>query len=289
MTESDKTVTINFDDTYTGRIGLVVKGKNNNGISESSDTLYINVLPVPTIPTASFRGRYCSNNPFGDSISLINPQPLYSFQLYKDGNPSGTPMPSVGSKISWYDLKAGTYSIMETLCTVSVATDMLIKEVEPTSAKPEIHSKWNDVLVCLNHADSIMSYQWYKDGLAMTGETSQFLWTQQKKGNYMVKTTDDSGCEFTSESMLIEPSSDGLIFPNPNHGDFKVSFTNSNRGNVVIRISNAFSLPVKTYTYQKDNDLFEQDISVPGLAAGVYFVDILMDNSRVFYEKIIVE
>ena len=289
VTGTSKTVTVNFQDAFTGRIGITVKGKNNQGISESSDTLFIDIAPKKPIPDIAVRGRYCTNNIFGDSIILVNTQKYYSYQLSKEGNSFGNTLQGNNGRIGWYDLKAGSYTIMETLCNVALDSAIIIREIDPSSAKPLVQVKWNDVLVCIKTKDSISSYQWFKDGASIEGENKQFLWTQQKKGIYSVKTTDDSGCEFLSENIPIEPPCNGLLYPNPNNGQFKVSFTNSQVGQVMLRIANMNSFPVKSFTYQKENDIFEQEIAVDKLPAGIYYIDIILNDNRVFYEKLIIE
>lgn len=41
-----------------------------------------------------------------------------------------------------------------------------------------IYSKWNDVLFVDNHDDRFVSYQWFCDGVPMSGETGQFLYQE---------------------------------------------------------------------------------------------------------------
>ncbi len=288
-TGTGKSATMNFEDSFTGRAGIITKGKNNIGISESSDTLYVTILSQPSVPQIKTLGKYCSNSSIGDSIILINPQPYYSYQLLSGGNILGTITQNNADRAGWFDLKEGTYNISEILCNVSMATDITIRQVQPTSIKPLITSKWNDVLVCINHGDSVINYTWYKNGEVIPNENKQFLWTQQKQGNYSVSITDDIGCQFTSDNVSISPSSDGIVYPNPNHGEFKVSFTSAEKGKVVLRIANMNSLPVNTFSYQKDIDTFEQEIKASGTAAGIYYVDVMLNGKRVFYEKLIIE
>jgi hypothetical protein len=279
---------INFNDDFTGKVSISVKGKSLE-LSESSDTLHIIIIPKLAIPEVNCRGSYCDNSIFGDSIIIPHSPGLYKFQLYQDNNPYGPEIEGNGSRIGWYDLKIGTYAVTEKLCNLNVKDNMVIKEVSPNSSKPQVNIRWNDVLVCVKSQDSIIGYKWYKDGVLLNGENKQFLWTQQKAGNYTVKTTDLSGCDFTSDELFIEPLIKGLVYPNPNHGQFEISFNSAEKGTVTVKISSMKSLPVKTLSFTKDIEEFKEDVNIQGLTPGIYFVDVLLNGRRIFYEKIIVE
>lgn len=281
-------VVINFEDAFTGKVSITVKGKSLE-LSESSDTLHVTILPKLDIPEVNCRGSYCNNNIYGDSIVMPLSPAQYKFQLYQNNNPIGPEIDGNGSGIGWYDLKSGTYTVTEKLCNLNIKSDILIKEVSPNSSKPEVNTKWNDVLVCIKGQDSIIGFKWYKDGVLLKGENKQFLWTQQKAGKYAVKTTDISGCDFTSDEISIEPSIHGLIYPNPNHGQFELSFNSAEKGSVTVKVSSMKSLPIKTFTLTKDNEEFKKDISIQNITPGVYFVDVLLNGHRIFYKKIIVE
>lgn len=288
ITGTGSSTIINFKDDFTGNVAITVKGKSLE-LSESSDTLHVTVIPRLTIPEVNCRGSYCTNSAYGDSIIIPASPALYRFQLYQDNNPIGPELEGNGAKIGWYDLKIGTYSVFEKLCSLNVKSDIGIKEVAPNSSKPQVAVKWNDVLVFIKGQDSIIGYKWYKDGELLKGENKQFLWTHQKAGNYSLKTTDLSGCDFSSDDILIEPQVQGLVYPNPNHGQFEISFNCAEVGSVVVKLSNMKSLPFKNFSFTKDNDEFKKDISLSGITPGIYFVDVFLNGRRIFYEKLIIE
>jgi cyanophycinase-like exopeptidase len=272
---------VNFNDDYTGKASITVKGKSLE-LSESSDTLHINILPKLSIPEINCRGSYCDNNIFGDSIIIPVSPAKYKFQLYKNSAPYEAEIEGNDAKIGWYDLKNGTYHVTEMLCDINIKSDIIIKEVSPNSSKPEVSIKWNDVIVCVKGEDSIIGYKWYKDGKLISGENKQFLWTQQKAGQYSVTTTDFSGCDFTSDEVLIESPIAGIVYPNPNHGQFDVSFNSDEKGSVTIKVSSMKSLPVKTLFFNKDSEEFKKEVNIQGVTPGIYFVDVLFNGKRIY-------
>jgi hypothetical protein len=287
ISSSGRILKVDFNDTYTGRVAIAVKAFNNKGVGATSDSLIINILPKPQLPAVKLRGTYCSSNSFGDSIKILDSQSLYQYQLYQNGEEYGESITGTGGGIAWGNLMVGDYKISEEVCNVGLAEGLLIKEVDPSSTKPVLQVKWNDVIVCLDNGDSIESFSWYRSGNWLPGEAKQYLWTQKEEGHYYVKTTDRDGCIFSSDSVWIDKMSTGQLYPNPNDGNFKITFTNSQTGKVTIRIINSNSSPVKVLSYPKSEELFETDISLPDIVPGTYFVDVLLNGERVFYQKFI--
>lgn len=289
LTESGKTATISFNPKFTGKVAITVKAMNNQGVSESSDTLFVNVLDNPVIPEISMRGAYCSTNNFGDSIKIINSQPLYNYQLILNGNRQSQILEGNGAMVAWSDLYEGKYAIVENVCDITIADNIEIVRVEPSSAKPQLEVKWNDVIVCLNTGDSIGAYRWFYNGEELVGQNKQYLWTQKKEGYYSVVTSDVAGCLFSSDSILIQREVKASIYPNPNQGTFRLTFSNSFIGQTLVRITGSNSIPVKTLTFRKETDQVEMDFNLPDLKPGIYFLEVIQKNESIFYEKFIRE
>ncbi|NJO69266.1 MAG: T9SS type A sorting domain-containing protein, partial [Bacteroidetes bacterium] len=287
ISASSKNITINFREDFIGKVSISVKGQNSYGISESSDTFFVNIIPAPVPSVLSLNGSYCSNNPLGDTIQINNSQNYYRYQLLKEGMAVGTILEGNGGKLAWSGILQGKYSIEEKVCNTITADDIVVKEVNPSTVKPVIEKMWNDVLVCIQSGDTVKQYQWFRDGELLVEEKKQYLWTQKVPGVYAVLTTDKNRCEFSSEEIELLAENIGIIYPNPNKGEFKVSFTNTETGKVTIKISGMNSISVKTYSFSKTEDLFEKELNIPDLKTGIYFIDIILNGKRVFYEKLI--
>lgn len=289
VTANGKTISIDYNDDFTGRVAIAVKSQNNQGIGATSDTLFVDILGVPVMPEISYRGTYCSTNGYGDSIKILNSLENYGYQLFSDDKTIGEVLIGNGGEIGWGDLREGNYSILETVCSTVMAQGLEITKVDPSSGKPQLEVKWNDVIICINPGDSIEDYRWYKNGEYLSAETKQYIWTQKQEGYYSVKTTDITGCVFSSDSIWIDRQASGRIYPNPNNGNFKLTFSSPEMGRLIVRISSINSLPVKVFTFDKEEELFEKEISIPELITGVYYIEVQLKDERVFYEKFIRE
>jgi hypothetical protein len=288
-TASGKTLTIVFNEKFTGVVSIAVKSQNNQGLSESSDTLHVNVLQMPEKVDVSLHGVYCSTNSWGDTIKIIKSQNDYIYQLNLNESPFGETITGDGEMIYWGDLREGTYTIRENVCNVPIADGLKIVKADPSSSKPQLEQKWNDVVICRDKGDSIDNYQWFRNGILLPGETKQYIWTQKQEGYYSVSTTDITGCVFSSDSIWIEKQATGQIYPNPNNGNFKLTFSGNTMGNVVVRVSGINSIPVKVLKFSKEQELFETDISIPELKTGIYYIEVSVNGERVFYSKFIRE
>lgn len=289
ITENGKSIAIDFRDDYSGKTAIVVKGLNSYGEGDVSDTLFVTILPLPDKSTIRYNGSYCSNSAVYDSIIIVNSQPLYRYQLYREGNPANYILTGNGGEIGWENIEKGHYSIQEKYCDVSTAENIFIREVEPSSVKPAIESKWNDVLVCISGGgDSIRQYQWFRNGEKLESENKQYLWTQKVPGSYTVKTADKNFCEYYSDAVEIVQETAGLIYPNPSSGIFKISFTNPENGQVQVKISAMNSIILKTFLFEKQEESFEKEMNIPDVRPGIYFIDILLNGKRLFYDKLII-
>lgn len=289
ITGTGKTASIRYNDNFTGRVAIAVKAQNAQGYSETSDTLFAEILNIPEKPTVAFRGKYCSENNYGDSIRILNSQNFYQYELRRNNDVIQNIIVGNGGRIGWGNVFEGRYSISEKICNTVLIEDILISEADPSSSRPRLEVKWNDVVICRNNGDSIEEYSWYKNGELLADQKKQYLWTQKQQGYYAVKTTDITGCIFTSDSIWISSQPSGSVYPNPNNGNFRLTFSNTSTGKIIVRITTINSSVVKNFEFSKTEELFETDISLPGLKTGIYFIELIQNGERVYYEKFIRE
>lgn len=118
---------------------------------------------------------------------------------------------------------------------------------------------------------SFATYQWYKDGVAIPGATSQ-TYTATANGSYTVEVTNAQGCKGTSAAQSVTSISVGevatsgagiSVWPNPTSGLLNIDATVpvdvlvlSIEGKEVFRVRNA------------------KQISTEGLSSGLYLVVI---------------
>ena len=288
ITGTGKIADLKFNKSFSGKAGISAIGENPSGKGISSDTLFITVLAMPDVPDVIYNSTYCKSNENADSIVISNSQKGYLYQLILNNSYLGVSIAGTGGRLGWYNVLYGTYTIDELYCKTNIAKDILIKEVNSVAKKPTLQLKWNDVIVCNNSSDSIINYQWYQDGQAITDANLQYLWTQKKMGKYYVYITDLEGCQTNSDTISIN-TAPALVYPNPNSGQFKVTFTNTENGRVTVNVYKINSLPLKTYTFTKNIDDFEQDIDLNKVDSGIYFIELNINDKRLLYEKLIIQ
>ena len=89
---------------------------------------------------------------------------------------------------------------------------------------------------------------------------------------YYISSTICTGIDEVSEDNSIQ------IIPNPNNGNFVISFNDEARGNVSFDIFNNVGQNVYQYTVVKNSDEMSNEFSLSELSAGVYFVHIKSDD-----------
>lgn len=105
-------------------------------------------------------------------------------------------------------------------------TDTITVSVRPGLPIPII-TRNGDVLTC---SVPNMKYQWYREGKAINGQTSQTVKTIGD-GNYRVQIMDSTGCDRFSENFLVgttsvfndETGATITLYPNPTSGEFTIA------------------------------------------------------------------
>ena len=97
-------------------------------------------------------------------------------------------------------------------------------DVVPPATTPVI--TWEDMTLASTAA---AGYQWYLEGVAITGATTQ-LWTPAANGNYTVAITDANGCTATSDvyffgTLGVQSGAQEAVrvYPQPARGTLNVT------------------------------------------------------------------
>ena len=147
-------------------------------------------------------------------------------------------------------------------------------------------------LFCNNNIGKVKfaTYQWYKDGVAITGATKEYY--EEKKGEklngcYHVEVTSTSGREYVSETYCVDKDRELKVYPNPVSPDgirtIDYPFTEDEKKNLRVEVYDAMGNMVrdfipKSYPIHLDANLAE----------GHYFVLIYESDERMLDARFIV-
>lgn len=161
--------------------------------------------------------------------------------------------------------------------------------VNPTPATPTISQSGLTLT-----SSSATGNQWYLNGVAIPGATSQ-NYTVTANGNYTVVVT-IGGCSSASSAVLpvinvgIEEAANpfGLsIYPNPNDGNFNVSFNALAKSNYTLELHNALGQIVYKEALNDFSGSYTKKLSVVEYGKGVYTIT-LTNSKNETVKKIIV-
>ncbi len=186
---------------------------------------------------------------------------------------------------------AGVY--VETT-TSAIGVDSIVSltlTVNPKPDQPTI-TESNNVLT----STSGYAYQWYKDGTAISGATSQ-TYTATADGNYHVVVINDSGCSSDASNVInvtvsdVETISraDMKVFPNPMQDytrlNYKLIVTTNVNISVFDASGNIVTTLLNTYKPAGEHEIVWRN---PGLSGGIYYIVIQAGNDKLT-EKLIIQ
>ncbi len=232
-----------------------------------------NTIVVNSIPSVGFSNlaAMCSN----DSIYLLI-----------EGSPIGGTYSGIGVTGSDFDpsVLSGnillTYTFTDTNnCTNSDTSSIL---VNAAPAVPTITQTINTL-----SSSAATTYQWYLDGVPISGENSSFI-DATLDGNYQVEITNGNSCSEISDPFSfffnaigeIATSNEWLLYPNP--------------ANTEITLIGSHSNPIEIGLYNAEGKLLfnssiteKQIIALSDYPNGIYFIRINEDTEIVTLKFVI--
>jgi hypothetical protein len=280
-----------------------VRGINSAGNGLPSDTVYVTTLSIPPSSPVSITAISCN-----DQITLRwKKSSGNDFKRYRifaikqngtmikidstSGGISDTSKTLTGfqrGSIHYYRVSAVNFDGVESGYSILVAATV------KTGVIPKVKTKWDDVVICYNIGDSIKKFQWYRGETLITGATSQFYKTNKTPGLYTVRGIDLEGCVNSSSAQIMPVTgmSDGLgyvsLYPNPASVNMSVRITGEKEGTVKISILNQLGIKVNEYYDEKKGPELVSEIPVTGLAHGLYYILVSLDNEVIHSEQAII-
>ncbi len=158
-----------------------------------------------------------------------------------------------------------------------------------TGVIPLISMKWGDILICSNLSDSIKTYQWNRNNVAIPDANGQYYASNKVQGVYTVVTTDSEGCKNSSNAISNTGLKSISAYPNPALTSFTLQVTDPIEGEAVINIINSTGVKVMELQAANNGTELLKEIPVGGLDEGIYVVNVLLNQKILYSTKIIVK
>ncbi|MBA3971452.1 MAG: T9SS type A sorting domain-containing protein, partial [Bacteroidetes bacterium] len=172
---------------------------------------------------------------------------------------------------------------------LTVTSTGITMVVNPTPATPTITVSGSDLI-----SSSATGNQWYLNGVLITGATSQ-NYTFTANGTYTVVVT-IAGCSSTASAPMVITTT-GItdaanpyllsIYPNPNDGNFNVSFNVADKGTYKLELINSLGQLIFREELKDFSGMYHKQLSVVEFGKGVYTITLTSDKNDVV-KKIIV-
>ena len=235
---------------------------NVSGCATSATYVLTVTAALPGVDVVPATGTLCHGNPVNMHVSTAVAGVTYQWLL--NGNAIA------GATNSGYVAdSAGTYSLV---ISNGLCSETLPGTVVSGPPAPVVSFMTPDIL----YTGSFFSYQWYKDGAAISGATTSLV-HETGPGMYMVVVTDINGCTDTGSYSVpwISTSVAGVtagssirVYPNPATSLLTIEAP------VKVNVS-VLSVDGKTLIEQKA----AVSIDVSSLASGMYMIMIYDENN----------
>ena len=199
----------------------------------------------------------------------------------------GTPSSSTAQSPTITYNTPGTYTITLTSTNANGTSPSFSRVITVGSvpAVPTVNQNSNALT-----SSTATTYQWFLNGAAISGATSQ-TYTATANGNYYVVITNASGC--TSQSATVAVTTTGVnesaekikfnIYPNPAKDHVNIETEDNSR--YIIYITNPLGQQVLRKTLLK-----KLEIDLSGFSKGVYAIEVRNENEIKYHtQKIILE
>jgi trimeric autotransporter adhesin len=206
----------------------------------------------------------------------------YTFSV--DGSASTT-------ATSYTGFAAGTYPVVVTDangCTFT--TSATVTNTGTTPSTPTISQTGLDLT-----SSSATGNQWYLNGVLIPGATSQ-LYSATANGTYTVIVT-TGGCPSAASAPVVITSVGVsevvnnpyglLIYPNPNDGNFTISFNASDKSNYKVEIVNSLGQLIFKDDLKDFSGHYSKKMSVVEYGQGIYTIS-LTNSKNETVKKVIV-
>lgn len=250
---------------------------DTNGCSAVSNMVAVTVNTTPPVPNITVGGSttFCD----GDFVTLTSSSPVDNVW-----SPTAQVSQSIqaGTSGTYFTTVTNAFGCSSVSGTVNVT-------VLPLPATPTITQVGNDL-----QSSTGPAYQWFLNGTAIPGATSQ-TYSPTQSGNYTVSITDGNGCEASSlpypyvfVNVSQAEAGDWLrVFPNPNHGKFFVEIEFAEITDWELRVVDVVGQIVFMDSREQYSGLYKEAIDLSGFASGVYLLQLRSEKGNLVQRVVV--
>lgn len=295
----DGTTSTLFEPTHTyssGGLFTVTLTATNIGLG-ASDLFTINNAITVTQPNPVITPGGATNFCSGENVILSCNTGFTSYQWSRNGSAI------VGATNANYTAtKTGSYTVkvyQDACFSTSPATSVTVNP-KPKATVTNVDTTNDlcfDTSIKLKANNGVgYTWQWYKGASSIAGATGQFYYATTT-GNYKVKVTAPTGCNKTSSPYTIiqtckaEASEIGIIglvvYPNPNDGNYTLTFTSTCNTEAIISIFDAVGHLVMEDKGLIQDNYFSRSYNLTNYAKGTYTVRVVCDGGAQYVNVVV--
>jgi len=255
-------------------------GFNNKGVSASASSVDQVITPVSGYTYTRTTGQAFGPSTYTDrhAVNGYSSNMGNSFQL-----PNGNMLVCVAVSGKMYEINsAGTQLWTKTVTGGSIAQAFAYDSCYIFNTPPTIPT------ITVNgstlSSTSATTYQWYFNGVLISGATNQ-TYAATQTGVYVVRITDANGCVFQYSpgykhtvfpaSLADTDLSESItVYPNPGNGNFFIKDNMSLGNNFMVSIIDHYGHFVMNFSNAKSLDL-------SSLSSGLYSMNITSEKGKV--------
>lgn len=252
----------------------------------SAQTLAVSTQPVVAVSVsiAADNNPVCAGEAMTFTATPVNGGFAATYQWVVNNANVGTDSTTFSSStLANGDVVTVIMTSSEICVSNSPATSNAVTAtINPLPVKPVITQNLNTLATTSTAA----SYQWFLNGTAITGATSQ-IYNALASGFYSLTITDANGCQNTSDMFNftydgIEEQAGGIqawIYPNPATQSFTIEASGLD-GTTTITLHNVLGEVISGEEVSTGSNL-TLEINIQSVPSGVYFVTLENEGKRI--------
>jgi PKD repeat protein len=280
-TSTTQSPTITYNSAGTYDVKLVVKNANGTDSLTKAASIVVNAIPAAPVTTGAGR---CNA---GIVPGLKATGGGGSYQWFT--TPTGTTITNTGGTYNPNVSVTTTYYVSETLNGCTGPRSPVTATITPTPATPTITQN-GSVLT----SSAPTGNQWYRNGTLIPGATGQ-NYTVTQNGTYTVKVTINNcasalSAQFNVTNTGIDQTTNAYLFtiyPNPNDGNFNVSFNTDTKATYKLELRNTLGQLIYQETLTDFTGSYSKQLNVEEFGNGIYMISLTNEKSETI-KKVIV-